>query len=166
MLWAKFQTQAERDAVVEAMRSQGQELQGKRFWANADMPLPERTIRSFVFAAKRVLVARGLRAVWADPENGTLTVGWDVVATATVARGKLIIKYGHDWEEHLQQDDAWTESLKVQESKLDKGGGKGCEKGKRQIPCQRQCHRCCFCLCSCHVVRAGSVGDRSREGEQ
>ena len=59
-----------------------------------------------------------------------MTVGWDVVATVTVAQGTLSIKYGHGWEEHLQQDDAWTENLSVQESKLDKWAGKGCEKRK------------------------------------
>ena len=74
------------------------------YWAKADMELPERTIQSFLFAAKFAMVEWGWpkRALWADPITGTLSLAKETVLTAVGVNDKVVIKYEAGWETYFE----------------------------------------------------------------
>ena len=101
MVFAKFQTNADRDAAVALLRKAKLTENDSKIWANYDMPFEERTLRSFVFGTKRVMIDEWRfpkLGLWADPETGILWNGNDIVVTVSVQDYRLQLQYGDGWE--------------------------------------------------------------------
>ena len=72
----------------------------------AEQPIEDRTKQSFVFGTKHILAEKWgweKRAVWADPENGTVWVGDEAVVSMKIVDKNINLDYGTDWETYFTQ---------------------------------------------------------------
>ena len=70
------------------------------------------------------------KSLWADPENGLVTLWGDKVLQGTITDGELIIEYGEGWESYLHDYDypefqKMVTALTQKLAKAGKGDGKG-----------------------------------------
>ena len=103
IIFAKFADKNQRDDAVSVLRRARCQQDGKDVWAKPDLPFEERTMRHLVFGAKRVMTDWGYdkAGLWADPENGSLSLGGERVMCATIEGKVLKIDYGTGWQEFL-----------------------------------------------------------------
>lgn len=135
ILFAKFSSKGDRDTAVAMLRRANRQHGDNTVWAKPDAPLEERTLRSFMFAAKHVMNDWGweLSDLWVEPEAGVLKLARETIITAVVKDGSLCIEYGKDWEPYFNTAEH-PDMMKLvadSNSKLSKGSGKGGHKGKK-----------------------------------
>ena len=136
IIFAKFADKNQRDDAVSVLRRARCQQDGKDVWAKPDLPFEERTMRHLVFGAKRVMTDWGYdkAGLWADPENGSLSLGGERVMCATIEGKVLKIDYGTGWQEFLNADVAHPEFKTLLQNIQDKlakkpSKGKGKTKG-------------------------------------
>ena len=59
MLWMAFESQSQRDLVVEALNKTNVAMTSRINWIAPDLPLPMRVEKKFLFGLKRILLAWG-----------------------------------------------------------------------------------------------------------
>jgi len=160
IIFAKFADKNQRDDAVSVLRRARCQQDGKDVWAKPDLPFEERTM--LVFGAKRVMTDWGYNkaGLWADPENGSLSLGGERVMCATIEGKVLKIDYGTGWQEFLNADVAHPEFktlLQNIQDKLAKKPSKG--KGKTKGNITKGQHR------SSHVSPATPDDDDGSHGE-
>ena len=136
IIFAKFADKNQQDDAVSVLRRARCQQDGKDVWAKPDLPFEERTMRHLVFGAKRVMTDWGYdkAGLWADPENGPLSLGGERVMCATIEGKVLKIDYGTGWQEFLNADVAHPEFKTLPQNIQDKlakkpSKGKGKTKG-------------------------------------
>ena len=89
-------------------------------WSKPDRPLNERILQSLVFGTKYLVC----KSLWADPENGLVTLWEKKVLQGFIIDGKLSIEYGEGWESYLHHKDhpEFKEMVTTLSAKLEKGG--------------------------------------------
>ena len=89
IVFAKFASQSDRDAVVQQFRTEKFEhADGVKIWSAPDRPLEIRAQTSFLFSLKKELIEWGFAraSLWVDEENFVLVWNGDLV-TQTQIRG-------------------------------------------------------------------------------
>ena len=140
ILFGRFASIADRDAVVTAMRNAKATVGGKAIWAKPDLPLDVRTAQSVLFATKRLLVQWGFNksALWVDTNLLTIYIGAEEILHAKVSNNELHIQYAEGWKEYLDSPE-WKEMVQTHTDKFKRTGGtkgaaKGTEKAKGPKP--------------------------------
>ena len=79
-----------------------------------DRPLNERVTRSLVFGLKQMFTdwKWDIAGLWADPDDGTFSIGKKIVVTVTIQNKQLKLEYGDEWESYLN-DKSWPQWNKL-----------------------------------------------------
>ena len=135
IIFANFSHNGDRDEAVRLLRKAGCTEGGNTVWAKQDQNLQTRILTTFVFATKRFMGYDG-RSVWADVETGSVWLGEDMVATASIQGKTLAIEYGEGWESFLNDAEFpdFKDMVRKLQDKLASAGdpakGKGIGKNK------------------------------------
>jgi hypothetical protein len=136
IIFAKFDTTAERDKVVETFRRLVLKIQSEKVWSNADLPADVRIPKDFLFGLKKILGSQAwgydLENLWVDKEKQTISLRKELILSITLEGLKMNLVYGAAWEKHIGGDLEVMKLLKDKQDLLDrpsKGDGKG-KKGK------------------------------------
>ena len=72
-------------------------------------------------------------SVWVDPDDGNIKLAGEVMVNASVVRNELVVTYEEGWDTYFTNPSfpQVQELLKLQQSKLTKGSGKGKDKGNK-----------------------------------
>ena len=131
IIFAKFRGNTERDEVVGWFRKTSTKIQDTDVWSKPDRPLNERILMSLVFGTKYLCC----KSLWADPEQGLVTLWGTKVLKGSIVDKKLSIEYGEGWETYLHDKDhpEFKDMVKTLHGKLasgEKGGKGGGKEGK------------------------------------
>ena len=138
IVFADFATKDDRDGAVNIVKSLKDHINGQKVWADAAEPIDIRTMKSFLFALKKQMVAweYGEKEVWVDKVAGTMSIaGKPVLKVAVMGASMKLTWCDDEWAswDLLQQAPELGELIKGAELKLQKGsgGGKGKNSGKK-----------------------------------
>ena len=135
-LWAKFETKAQRNGMIQKLRPTPQFCEGKRIWVDECRPAVERARRSFLFALKALMIKLEYNrfALWVSEDGSSISLGHDLVASIVASPdGKaFVIKWDASWENDLKGPEL-DELISKANVKLatSSPGSKGAGKGKK-----------------------------------
>ena len=137
IVFAKFDTNGERDAAVRILRATRCNEGGNVVWAKPDKPADVRVLQSLVFGTKHALGKYyDKRQIWGDTneedKSGELWLGSDKVFTASVNDHNLAIAFDEGWEKWIMHGDypEFQNIIETVKSKLASAKGGGKSKGK------------------------------------
>ena len=107
LLFANFADENQRDSFVHAVRNSGWSVGDVAVWAKPDQPLDIRTVESYQFGLRRLLVERGFNRAAVRVESGTLFVEGAAVVTPKIVDGAFVV----EWRSQAWED--WAELRKL-----------------------------------------------------
>ena len=135
ILFCKFDTEEDRDKVVQWFRKTSTKIDDEPIWSKPDALLSVRSVTSVVFEAKKYLAKWGFEnfALWADPDKGSVDYKRKSVLSVTVQDDQIKIVYHGKWEQHFKHAE-WTDMVGAIQVKLGRGAEKGAGKGGKAAP--------------------------------
>ena len=132
VVFAKFLSVDERDAVITNLKSSKKKRGNKTVWSAIDKPVEVRAPLAFLYGAKDLLVQWGEPKgnFWVDPDGMRLTHDGKQVVSVAVRDAKLCLDYGEGWSEYVQSQE-WSNLSETASNKLDRKRAKGSGKGSK-----------------------------------
>lgn len=135
ILFAKFDTAAERDSAVSLLRDAGLKHNGQEVWAKEDLPLEVRAAKNYLLSLKRTMKEWGFDHIQVDEGFTSLSVGPELVVSTTLVAGKLTPTWHSGWGswDEFQNSPELRALADKSEEMLNRAGsggkGKGAAKG-------------------------------------